>query len=622
MRLKWSALLVLCALIMLVRSIPLRAGEDVPLHQKDDMPDDASQDDKDFAVKVQADKAKEIQAMKDGYAKLGTLSAELRDKREKSLDVSGKAEVTVDDQTIPVNEPKNSEEALSLQKPVRDAYEISPDDFQISTHDIWSINASDFKIDKPQYITVDKIAGHSTTYFGFSFTITNTTAKPRRISPTFTAVTSKGVYNVAVTGLMPERMIADSMYRPSGATSIADREMLGQHIMPLESFVALGTEKLDPETGLSVPALDSGGATFLPGQTRTGVALWTNFSNEFTELKIVVSGLTNAHHYSARLVPTATDLPKVSTDGESMRRVLVLTFERLDDEFDVHRSELKYKDKRFEYVWMWDQDITIPPPADAKDPQLKVQNVKIGNGAERLMWGFPFNVRNSSHLNQTFSLVRISSELHVEVDVGGTKIPVDVRTPDDGTSTVYKSQFLRTLQKESPRDRFENKSAPEDVSSRTDRRKFTFEPGKGVDGDLWSVFDSSDISWVGVKMQVERALTTALDKKAVAKDTWEKVAAAIDPNNKDLAARNPGFMYDPRRRLTPEEFDSVKDQVLKALPGALDAAKAKKMINAWVDANSDLASGNYHISRSYKLVGVVDDAWLKAWEELDNDPAK
>ncbi len=627
MRLKLSSALTIAMAAALVRMPTCTAGEEMPpLNQVKDMPDGIQPDDKAYIERVQADKAKQLEAMKAGYDHLASTAKELSEKREKSLNVLGKAEVTVDEDTKGVDEPKSAEAALGLKegRRVRDAYEISPDDFDIASHDIWSINVTDFKFDAPQYVTANQNYGNTKTWFGFTFSITNTTPKRRRISPTFTAVTDKGVFNMAVSGIIPERMMADSLFRPLGdSTGLADKEMLGQRIMPVESFISLGTSLLDPETGLTKPSamLESGGATFEPGQTRTGAVIWTNFSNEFTELKIVVSGLTNAHHYGSQLVTAAgsTDLPKINNDGEKMRRVLVMTFSRKDDEFDIHRSELKFLNKKFEYVWSWDQDISVPLPTDAKDPQIKVQTIKSGGGSEKTMWAFPFTVKNSTRYAQSLSINSVSYVCPVEVDVGGVKIPITAKVVDDGNSTIYKAALLKALTKESPRDRYESKTAPEDAESRVARRKFTFDPGKGFDNELWAAFDEADVDWNDVRLQVESALTDKVDKKAVAKDTWEKVAAAIAPENKDLPQKNPGFLYDPRRRLTEEEFTAVKDQVKKGIPAALDAAKAKKTVVAYFDCTSGLSTGAYRVSRSYRLPGVVDDAWLKAWEELDKD---
>ena len=626
MRLTLASVLMLFGLVLLIHAAPVRAEGDAPITTSArEVPDGVQEDDREYIMKVEADKKKQVEHMKEGFEKLAKVTAELKNTRETKLDVLGKGEVTIDEETKGVTEPKTSEEALDLKKQLRDVYEPSPDDFNIYTHGIWSINASDFKIDPPQYITIDEVSGRTKTYFAISFQVTNTTAQRRRMAPTFTAVTSKGVFNTAISAFLPERMLANSMYRPVGGSELlADKDMLGQRIMPLESLVALGTELLDPETGAT--KADTSGATFEAGQTRTGVALWTNFSNEFTELKIVVGGLTNAHHYSARLVPASVDsakpeLPKVASDAECMRRVLVLTFERNGDEFDIHRKVLQYKDKRFVYAWMWDQDITVPLPTDAKDPQLKVQTIKTPAGADKLMWTFPFIVKNSTRYTQTFAINGIDYVCPMDVDAGGTKVHVDVKVHDDGNSTVYKAQLLKAAQQESPRDRFDANTAPEYEEVRSVRRKFTFEPGKGIEAPRWAAFDIDNIDWTDARVQAEAILTAGFDKKAAAKETWEKVAQAIAPDNKDLAAKNPGILYDPRRRLTDDEFAKFQEAVKAGIAGALEAAKSKKTVVAYFDCTSGLSTGAYRVSRSYRLPGVVDDAWLKAWEELDKPAA-
>jgi hypothetical protein len=266
---------------------------------------------------------------------------------------------------------------------------------------------------------------------------------------------------------------------------------------------------------------------------------------------------------------------------------------------------------------MWDQDITVPLPTDAKEPQLKVQTIKTPAGTDKLMVGFPWIVKNSTRYSQEFTVNGVDLVCPVDVDVNGQKVHVEVKIHDDGNSTVYKAQFLKAIQKDSPRDRFDANTAPEYEETRAARRKFSFEAGKGLDAERWAAFDSGDVNWDDVRVQVEAALTASVDKKAAGKAEWERVAAAIAPDNKDLAAKNPGFLYDPRRRLTEDEFAKVKEQVSGGLSKALDEAKAKKTVTAYFDCTSGLSTGSYRIARSYRLPGVVDDAWLKAWEDLD-----
>jgi|GEM_PF-2725438 len=513
----------------------------------------------------------------------------------------GSATVTIDEETKEVAEPQNAEAALNLKTPIRDPYEPSPEDVPVYVHDRWSVNLSDFRIDDPQYISAEMAHGSSKTWFGFTFTLTNSTGKTRRIAPFLTAVTNHGVYNHAVGGFTAERRMADSLGRPLMETKdLRDKELLTNYrVAPLESNIRLADYAIDPATGAA--RLDPM-ATFEPGQSRWGAALWTNFTNEFTELKIIVNGISNAHRYD-----------------EKMRRVLVMTFERLDDEFHVHRSQLKFKGKKWEYLWMWDQSITVPVPTDAKNPQIKVQTLKTPSGVDKLAWAFPFKLDNPSRSTQEIAINSVSYVCPIEIDIGGQKVPVEVKIVDDGRSTIYKAQLLKAIGKESPKDRFELNKTPggtEGSKTRNERRKTSIEAGKGLD-ELWAVFDSSDVDWDDLKVQLESALSQKQDKAALAKDKWAQIVKNVAPDNKALAEKNPGFLYDPRRLVTPDEMKAVQEQVAKALPVAIDAAKAKKTVVAYFDCTSGLSTGSYRVSRSYRQLGVVQDEWLKAWEELD-----
>ena len=558
-----------------------------------------SPEDKIYEEKKAAAQAKLLAEHKEMFNKLEQTKEQLKTTRAEVFK-PGTASITIDEETKPVAEPATIEEALDLKTRVRDEYEISPDDFKIDEHDRWSINLSDFRFDQPQYISSDIRQGTDKTWFGFTFTITNPTPKPRRISPTFVACTNKGVFNQSVGGLVPERILADSLGRPlPESEDLHDKELASQNIAPLESALRLSDFTLDPATGKSQL---SPLATFQPGQTRWGAALWSNFSNEFTELKVVVHGLCNSHRYD-----------------EKMRRVLVLTFERMKDEFNVQRAELKYKDKRWEYLWMWDQDISVPIPSDAKDPQIKAQKLTTPAGAEKLAWAFPFVIKNSTRANQDIAVMSVAFACNIEVDVGGAKVPVEVRVTDDGRSTIYKTQLLKGLGKESVKDRYLSKTFTDGSKTQAERNTVTLESGKSLD-ENWAVFDESDVDWDFVKLQIESALTEKVDKKALAKQTWEDTVKRVAPDDKDLAGKNPGILYDPRRRLTDDEFTQVKEQVSKALPAAVDAAKSKKTVVAYFNCISGLSSGTYRISRSYRQPGVVDESWLKAWEELDKAP--
>jgi hypothetical protein len=211
-------------------------------------------------------------------------------------------------------------------------------------------------------------------------------------------------------------------------------------------------------------------ATFEAGQTRWGAALWTDFDNKFTELKIVVSGLTNANRYE-----------------EKMRRVLVLTYSRTSDEYYVYRTDLKQTDRRWEYLWAWDQAISVPLPADAKTPQIKVVTLKTPAGASKLMWSFPFVIANSTRAPQEIAINTVSYVCPVEVDVGGTKVRVDALVVDDGRSTIYKAAILKDeLKKEVTKDRYIlNKAVPEGSMTRLQRARRSRSSGLSSMKPMW-----------------------------------------------------------------------------------------------------------------------------------------
>jgi len=575
------------------------AGEAVELIELKELPGGADKEEEAFLKKKRDQRQGVFEQRNKDYDAYNAKVKELEAQRKKVLEL-GSGTVTIDEDTKQVPEPANVETALDLKKPLRDPYEVSPDDFSIYEHDRWSINQSDFTVSAPQYITVDTTAGKSKTYFGFVFGVTNSTPKNRRISPMFTAITNKGVFNNSVGGFLPERIMAGSMGRPLGnSDTLADKELLGQNVSPLEPQYMISEYKLNPE---GFAAELSPMSTFQPGQTRWGTALWTNFTNEFTELTIVVHGLTNAHRYD-----------------EKMRRVLVLTYTRNDDEFHVHRTQLKLKDRKWAYAWMWDQSVAVPIPADAKAPQLKVETIKTPAGGDKLAWAFPFVITNGTTLTQSLAIHNIGYVCPVEIDIGGAKVSIEAKINDDGRSSIYKSQLIKALGKESTKDRYAlNKDVGDGSKTELERRTFKIEAGRPTD-ELWAVFDEADVDWDDVRFQVETLLSGKIDRKAAGQAAWDKAAAAEKADPK-IAAKNPGYLYSPARGLTDEEFKSVQEQVKKGLAGALDAAKAKKTVTAYFTCTSGMSTGTYRVSRSYRQPGVVQEEWLKAWEDLDKAP--
>mgnify|MGYP000987987561 CR=1 FL=1 len=73
---------------------------------------------------------------------------------------------------------------------VYDWFEINPYDFDIASHDMFSINLSDFRFDDPRLITRDFFGGPLHSYIVLTYSITNPDIKPRVIRPRFRMIAS------------------------------------------------------------------------------------------------------------------------------------------------------------------------------------------------------------------------------------------------------------------------------------------------------------------------------------------------------------------------------------------------------------------------------------------------
>jgi hypothetical protein len=638
-------------IVMLLALPATRAfSGDVPLIEEEFKPPDIKQYDpkyEDYLAKKKVMRANVAKAWDTKVAEMQQKLAALAEARAK-LEVPKTDQVTVDEETIQVKEPVSVEEVLG-RKTVRDLYEKNPEDFDILTHDRWSIDKSDFRIDQPQYVVVDMASGETRKYFGFTFSITNSTTKARRIAPVMVAATNYGAFSWEVGGFIPQRKAANDLYRPMGGSDAAsDKRMLEEGVAPVESVAEIATSVLGAG-GTSKPALfPDAAATFQPGETRWGVALWPEFNDNFQQLKVIVYGLTNSHRYEKK-----------------QRRVLIMDFTRDDDEFDVLRTKLEYKGKDWKLLWMWDQDLTVPIPTDAKEPQIKDKVLTTPSAGQRLLWSFPWVLDNTSGSEQSFKINQIRCILPVpekgkatqgiEVDVGGQKAYVEVPIADNGVSTIYKAQFLRETNQADPA-RDANRFAPNpEKAKQPGGMIFKIEAGKKLEGRP-AVFDSSDVDWECVRQQVEAQLSLGVDKRALAEKNWKDIK-----DKAPVASKQPLPVYDPCRRLTDDvvtlkdgrvfkgtvtrddeksayiatedkgnlefakadvekvekgEMAKVREQVLAALPAALEAAKKKKQVVAAFDCEAGLSTGTYRISRSYRQLGEIKDEWLKAWEEL------
>src|SRR6185503_15592181 len=100
----------------------------------------------------------------DVQTKLNVLNKEREDKIDNALSAET---TTIDGQkvTTKVEKPFSSEQALGLKKPLRDEYEISPEDFDLYEYQRWSLNKTDFRFDRPGYVIDEIRAGHGKRWF-------------------------------------------------------------------------------------------------------------------------------------------------------------------------------------------------------------------------------------------------------------------------------------------------------------------------------------------------------------------------------------------------------------------------------------------------------------------------
>ena len=659
------------AVFLIASGLTLRAAE---ITEKRDMPPETEKYDEGYPKYLENKQAMRdrVNAFRESKAKelQGKLDGVMEERKTK-IDPLGEASVTVDENTISVKEPNSSEKAMGVDK-LGDEYEINsidyPDANKPYNHERWTLHATDFRFDMPQYIVDWGRFGFTERWFSFSFSVTNSTTKARDIAPTFCAVTDNGAFLWETGGLLPTRELADSSLHPlAGSRSAADASLLKDNVVPMESTADMVSSWLQDDGSLKLPAATEARAKFQPGQVRWGAAVWRNFDDHFTKLQIVVHGLSNAHRYELK-----------------QERVLVMNFSRNDDEFHVDRTPLKYLGKEWKYIWSWDQDIIVPIPADPKDAQIKDKTLTTPSGAQRLVWGFPYSFGNSTGSAQDVKLKEIRYLLNgadgkgVSIEVDGKKALVEIPVVDDGRSSIYKAQYLRETSLAQPANdtnRFVPDPDPTKVKE-PDGAILKIDANNAKPLARVAVFDVNDIDWVNVYQQVEAQLGLQIEKdKLSAKrgaELAEKIKGGIggltgkdkEAAEKALAAIEKGSfpLYDPSKRLSDDvvtlkdgtvfvgevtrdddqvvqinageqghqefakagvdkvekgEKAKIREQVLAAVAGSIDYAKKKKTVIATFSVDSGLSSGTHRIHRSYKQLGEVKEEWLKAWEELD-----
>ncbi len=378
-------------------------------------------------------------------------------------------EVAIDDDKLTVKEPATPEEAIGRSK-IRDIFEITPDDFDILTHERWSLHMHDFKCDN--FVLVDEnlaqIRGR--TWLAICFSITNSTDKPRAICPKFTLMTNKGAIRHHMGGFVPTRILSDSVLKEleSPVDMFAFFRKEGNNLVPMQRFE--------------------------PGAVRHGACVFPVEDQEFfmfNEAQLLVDGLNNSYKYDKKL-----------------KRTLVLTFEREGAEFFPHRVGFKYRGKRWEWIWMWDQDISVSLEG------IMDRKMKTPNERDKFLWAVNWEQSNSTGTPQPIKISEVRMLLPMKIEVGGAQLDIRAEVVDDGKSTIHKAAYMKEA----------------GMDHKTERlMSATIKPGDKVSGT--AIFDGADVDFEKVFEDVETLLTLRLDRDAEAKAKAEK-AVPMNPDRK------------------------------------------------------------------------------------------
>jgi hypothetical protein len=90
-----------------------------------------------------------------------------------------------------------------------------------------------------------------------------------------------------------------------------------------------------------------------PGETRWGIAMWTNIDAKIDRFSVYVGGLTNAYRWTDKADAYTPDTPPGAA-RQMVRKVLKLNFWRPGDEFDQNEREIRLGiPGEVDSEWIW-----------------------------------------------------------------------------------------------------------------------------------------------------------------------------------------------------------------------------------------------------------------------------
>jgi len=212
--------------------------------------------------------------------------------------------------------------------------------------------------------------------------------------------------------------------------------------------------------------------------------------------------------------------------------------------------------------------------------------------ATHALWVFDLFQKNSSGEDRSLAVSEVAVVLGLKGPLGATRpikvvddIEVTVRLVDDGNSTVYKAAAFRAASRAARPTRFPDGTLEKD-------REIT----------VPVVFEEEDVDWEDVYRQVAEAITPSSSA------LYQAVFAGAARREDVLKLR------EARETPLPDTLKTqIRKEVLEQIPGALQEAFENRRFTLELKGRSDIAIGNYRVTRDFTRRTVIDSSLIKKW---------
>ncbi len=426
-------------------------------------------------------------------------------------------------------------------KPVTFKEPRKPEDVKYepgTTYKPWSLKAEDFAFDLPVEVferQPEGAAGRERTYVVLPYTITNSLAENKLLTPRITMVTDGGVTTAEVCGFVPHESVEVSTMLKRAWTA---------------ELVGFAREKA--EHG----AIEA-------GQTKAGVAVFPRYDPGTTSVRFLIEGLADELNFK-----------------KDLRKVMVLEFVRPGNIYYPGQVKLAFKRRiggklidpkagylpardddvhhGFDWVWLWNWDVAAKV---AEAPKASEMDSPTGTEKQKF-WCYKITIPNRTGEEQPLTIDKVSTI--IDLEILGKKI--EVPFVDDGSLDVYKTAFFEKEGKPVTGKRFPNGAK---VSAGDDNAV-----------SFWVAFRESDFDFEAVcrNLTAEFNLDLARARNAGGEKMPYEVVAGV-------------------AKFDAAKMAQARKELLEKIPAAL-AAQLKERVVAAISAKSGLASGTRVMNRS------------------------